>query len=311
MGHTSIATRIISMIARLLREIVAAIIRWSGIPPVIRRTICRRRATIIVYHDPSPQILERHLRYLAKRYEFVSLSSLVDALRENRWGEIPSQALVVTLDDGHKNNFLLPDVFEKYAVSPTVFVCSHLVGTFRHFWWSDAESVVSAVKKLPKNDAQIVLERATGYSPEKEYGTRAALNEGELRGLQSCAEIGSHTCFHPVLVNCENEDCWKEISSSKTRLERVVKGRVAHFSYPNGDYTRREATMAADAGYLSARTLDVGWVNGKSDPYRLKAVCIQDDGSTNVLSSQVLGVFQYLHSLLRGKWNGRRPRGIS
>lgn len=294
-----------------IRELFAAFLRWFGIPLLVRNTICRRLATIIVYHDPTPKNLERHLKYLSKRYEFISLSTLVRALRQNRWDEIPPKALVLTLDDGNRNNFDLIDIFKRYNVCPTVFVCSHIVGTRRHFWWTDTDTLENLVKKMPHKDAELFLQENTGYSPEKEYEKRIVLNETELKALHTHAEIGSHTCLHPILVNCDDDTCWQETSNSKLKLEEIMNARISHFSYPNGDYDRREARYAAQAGYASARSLDVGWVSRKADPYRLKAMCVQDDASINVLVGQVSGLFQYLHYLPRGGWHGRRPWGIS
>lgn len=303
--HREVTTR-----APSLREAVAAVIRWIGIPTLTRRTICRRRATIVVYHDPPPQVLDKHLGYLSKRYSLISLSQLTDALRENKWHTIPTRSLVVTIDDGHKNNAQLLSVCREHGLSPTIFACSHLIDTHRHFWWTGAESIAQEVKRLPHRDALTLLERKTGYLPRKDYPSRDALTAAELHTLNQSAEIGSHTCFHPILSNCDFADCQQEILTSKSTLEELLGRRVLHFSYPNGDYGSREESLVADAGYLSARTLDTGWVGADSDPFRLKAMCIQDDASINLLSAQVTGVFQYVRYLRKGSWNGRRPWGL-
>ena len=43
--------------------------------------------------------------------------------------------MVVTFDDGHiKNHSLLP-VFKKYQVPVTIFLCSGIVDTGKHFWF--------------------------------------------------------------------------------------------------------------------------------------------------------------------------------
>ena len=45
--------------------IVSAFIRWSGLATLIRYTITRNRVSILVYHNPSREVFERHLGYLA------------------------------------------------------------------------------------------------------------------------------------------------------------------------------------------------------------------------------------------------------
>ena len=60
-------------------------------------TIAKRRVSILVYHDPAPELFEMHLKYLSKRYNFVSLGEVVDAMTNDRWSELPDRSLVLTL----------------------------------------------------------------------------------------------------------------------------------------------------------------------------------------------------------------------
>jgi hypothetical protein len=50
-----------------------------------------------VYHDPSPEALERQLRYLSTRYTFVTLDRLATALHAQDWSQIRPRAVVITL----------------------------------------------------------------------------------------------------------------------------------------------------------------------------------------------------------------------
>lgn len=296
---------------RRLREVAAFLIRWSGLPAVIRHTVGKRRATIVVYHDPSPEVFARHLDYLASRYSLIPLSRLTDALLGGGWDKLPDRSLAVTIDDGHRGNAELVSVCRRSGLQPTVFVCSDLVGTSRRFWWSGVDPATARLaKRLPHSEALDLLQQRTGYTPHREYEHREALTAENIAAIASIAEIGSHTCSHPVLTNCETDECEREIRHSKRALEEMVGRPIVHFSYPNGDSTRREQAMVAGSGYSSARTLDMGWVGPSSSPYRLPAICIEDDASTNVLAAQVCGIFQYLRYARAGSLTGRRPRGM-
>jgi peptidoglycan/xylan/chitin deacetylase (PgdA/CDA1 family) len=67
-----------------------------------------------------------------------------------------------------------------------------------------------------------------------------------------------------------------EIAGSKAEVEELTGQPCRHISFPNGDYGPRELDLIRRAGYLSARTIEPGWVEPATDPYRLKIVPMPD-----------------------------------
>jgi hypothetical protein len=100
------------------RQSVAVALRCSGLPWLVRKALGRNRACVVIYHAPAPDVLDRHLAYLARSFHFLPLGALVDAIHARDWSAIPPRALVVTLDDGHRSNADLLPVFRKYGVRP-------------------------------------------------------------------------------------------------------------------------------------------------------------------------------------------------
>ena len=47
-------------------------------------------------------------------------------------------------------------------------------------------------------------------------------------------------------------------------------------------------------GYKSGRTLDIGWNGINSNPFKLKAIGIEDDACINILCGQIIGLFGYV-----------------
>jgi GT2 family glycosyltransferase/peptidoglycan/xylan/chitin deacetylase (PgdA/CDA1 family) len=266
---------------------------------LVRRLICRGRATILVYHDPSPEVLRGHLRWLTRHYTLVPLSQLVEAMRRRDWSQIPHDPLAITIDDGHRGNYRLLDVIREFGVKPTLFLCSHIMGTQRHFWWKAGHGQPERLKRLAHSEMLESLREDVGFEPEKDYPDRQALSLDEVREMAPAVEFGSHTRFHPILVNCSDELCRAEIVESKKRLEELLGHTVEHFSYTNGDYTDRERRCVEQAGYLSARTLDTGWNGPHDDPLRLRAFSVEDDASINILCGQACGVFAVVRGLFR------------
>lgn len=291
----------------LLKNLCMAMVRFSGLPFFIRNVYARKKVAILLYHDPAPQTLETHLSYLSKRYRFITLDLLVEAIHQQDWSKIPAKSAVLTLDDGHMGNYRLLPLFRKYGVVPTIYLCSRIIGTHRHFWWKHAGNKAPALKNATHVRRLRMLEDQCGFSVEQEYPNRHAMNMAELDEMRKVTDFGAHTLFHPVLTTCTDEECMTEISGSKEDIEKMFGASCRHFSYPNGDYTEREIGYARDAGYLSARTIDVGWNDNNSDPYRLRVLGIADDASLTVMIAQLTGLPLYLKYLFNGSRGGKYP----
>ncbi len=294
----------------IFKEVSAFLIRYCGIPWFIRNNYAKNKATIIVYHNPKRDVLERHLDYLSMRYNFITLHMLIGAIYSQNWANIPPKSLVITFDDGHRGNFELLKVFQKYNVIPTIYICSQIVNTNRHFWFKKPDADFKKnLKKYNHSKRLMLLKKNIGFTLNMEYPEeeRQALNKEEMILMKDYVDFQSHSLFHPVMATCPNDECRKEIFESKEDIETLLNKDCRHFSYPAGNYTEREIELLKKAGYLSARTIDVGWNNLNTDPYMLKTTGIADNASINWLSVQLTGMTDYLRYLLRGDFRGKHP----
>lgn len=290
----------------IVRDSMAAAIRFSGIPFLIRMLMARSRVTIIVYHDPAPEVLNRHLTYLTARYRAITLDLLAEALHSKNWTRIPPWSLVVTVDDGHKGNRGLAEIFAKHRVVPTIYLCSQIVGTRRAFWFQQSgPAVAKRLKRLPQAERLRQLKELVGFEETKEYPGATSLTEADLNAMAQAVDFGAHTRFHPILTQCSDEECEAEIRGSREDLETRFERPCLHFSYPNGDYTDREVEMARRAGFRTARTTDVGWNGPNTDPYRLRLTGVTDDASISLLAVQLSGISGYIRCVRVGSWTGR------
>jgi peptidoglycan/xylan/chitin deacetylase (PgdA/CDA1 family) len=287
------------MRVRWPKEAFVFAIRWSGIPWLLRITYGRNKISILVYHDPRPTVLEQHLRYLSRRYAFVTMDAVVDAARSGDWVAVPANALAITFDDGHRGNVELLDLFRRYGVVPTIFACTQIVGTNRHYWWNSCDDY-EPLKRVPNDVRLRLLREHSGFSQAHEYepAARQALTSDEIRRLGAHADFGSHTRFHPILPMCSDEEARAEIVVSKEELEQITGRRCRHFSYPNGDYSKREIELLRASGYESARTTEPGWNARNPELFELKVIGAPDEGSVNHLAASVVTFF--LKRLLHG-----------
>ncbi len=261
----------------------------------IREIIFRDKNIIICYHDPAPEVFRKHLRYLVKRYNIITLDSLVNAIAQKEALFSP-KSLVITLDDGWKGNYKLLEAIKEFNIPVIIFLTSGVVNTNRKFWWQAGFLGFEKLKLCQNQERLAMLREKTGYEPEKEYATPQALNLQEINEMADYVSFQSHGCFHPVLTKCDDNECLGEIKTSKESLEMILKKEINHFAYPNGNYSRREITYLKQTGYRSAVSLDSGWNDTNSDQFCLKRIWICDDASINELAGRLNGIFGCLRN---------------
>lgn len=290
------------MLRRRVQGLIGFSIRFLGIYSRLLNFVWRNKTTIIVYHDPAPEVFGKHIAFLSKYHQFISLSALIEAIYKKNESRLPANPLVITIDDGHKGNYRLLETIKAFEVHPTIYLCSHIVNTNRHFWWKSGYPDFYQLKKFPIQQTLDILRREIDFELEKEYPDRQALNHSEMMDMLPHVEFGSHTKFHPILTNCTAENCEEEIADSKVHLENLLGAAVEHFCFPNGDYGERELNIVKKNGYKSARTLFWGRNDLNADPYGLRVVEVLDHSSVNLLCAQLCGfwgAFRRLRFALR------------
>lgn len=103
-------------------------------------------------HDPwglavEPGRFAEHLEVIRDVYRPVRLAGLVEGLRE---GSIADSPIVVTFDDGYRDNLeLAKPLLERYEIPATVFVVSAYVDSNRDFWWDRLGQICLEATGLP------------------------------------------------------------------------------------------------------------------------------------------------------------------
>lgn len=276
---------------------------------LIREWVCRHRVAILLYHDPKPAVFAKHIAYLSRHYTVVPLDILVSAIHRKDFSQIPPKSVVITIDDGHVGNITLLPIFKQYRVRPTLYVCTQIIDTHRHFWFKvpgQSKAEKERLKSLPNAERLACLKRTANFEPEKVYPDRQALNVSEMQEMAERADFQPHTRFHPILPRCTEMECEKEVLESKRDLETLLGIKCSHFSYPNGDYTEREIEIVKTGGFHSARTTDIGWNTVDTPLYQLKAVPITDDAGMILFRSELTTIPQRLSRWMNSLLNSRQ-----
>lgn len=282
------------------RRLVFFVIRLTGLPFVIRRLIQKRRVSIVCYHDPDPQTFDRHIRCLKDRYTIIPLERYVHWRANAGGSRLPPSPLVVTLDDGRRGNAKLLPVLRRHRVPATLFVCSGIVATHRHFWWTKTGDAASRERlKRLDDDARLRWLAGRGFTETSEYKDRQALSMEELDALGEIADLQSHTRFHPILPRCTTRRVREEMESSKRQLEQALGRPVYALAYPNGAYTDREVHVARQAGYACAVTTEGGYNDSTTDLFRLRRIGIPDHASVSEVIVRASGLWDLV---IRSLW---------
>ena len=294
-------------LANFIKNTVSTVICLFGIP-LLTRWICKNKVAVLLYHDVLPAVFTKHLTYLSKHYKIITLETLVLAIHNKDFSEVPPKSVVITIDDGHAGNINLLPIIKQYQITPTVYVCTQIITTHRHVWFKIAEQSKiekERLKKVSNADRLAHLKHTVGFEPEKMYSERQALNRTEVKEMAESVDFQPHTRFHPILPQCTAAECEQEILGSKADLERLLGGECSHFSYPNGDYTEREIAIVKAGGFRSARTTDIGWNTPHTPPYRLKAVPITDDAGLILFRAELTTIPQRLRRWITALLDGR------
>jgi len=180
-----------------------------------------------VYSVPEREMAAQ-LDYLkAEGYTTISMRDFARA-RKGRV-ELPEKPIVLTFDDGYKNNYtkLYPLLLAR-DMKATIYVAVNRLGLDEYMTWEN-------------------------------------LREMEAHGI----EIGSHTANHLPLTELSKDKQFEELRASKLLIEWNGLKTVYAFSYPNGKYDGGIIQMLKEDGYLTAVTGDAGYNTFKTDPYRL------------------------------------------
>jgi peptidoglycan/xylan/chitin deacetylase (PgdA/CDA1 family) len=215
-------------------------------------TIPRERRAgvrIVHYHyvfDDERERFERQLRFLAREFRPVSLSEAVERLRT---GRSDGDELVVTFDDGFRNQLAnAAPLLTELGISACFFLVTDLLSA------SNREAMVICRRRL---HLPVPIEPL-------DWDSAARL-------LQLGHEIGSHTRSHRALTELSGDELDAELRESRAELSQRL-GPVRHLSVPYGERSRFSeeiADAAREAGYESCATAIRGPNRGAEDLYAL------------------------------------------
>ena len=280
-----------------MKKLLFMLLRYLGLAKLFRYLKQKDKITILLFHDIDAKTAEQTFKYLSERYNIIDLDTYIEAHQKKDPAQIPKNALIITFDDGHIGNYEMLDAVKKYKVPLTIFLCTSIINTHRHFWFMyDKRSISKAELKQKSNQQRLKLLAKDGFFQEKRFKQAQALNKEQIDKMSSIINMQAHTMFHPILPRCNNEEARQEIIQSKTMLEKKYGFKINTIAYPNGDYCDRDIKIAKEAGYTCGITVDYGFNDLNTDLFKLKRFSVNDTKDINELAVKSSGLWAFLKS---------------
>ncbi len=197
---------------------------------------------------------QQHLRFFQRRHfhslTFQDLMQFWTGKRDYR--EFPKKPLILTFDDGYKDNLInAQNLLKESGYRAVIFLlANHSI--IENTWDAD-----------------------TGEAPSE----LMALTE-KLKLDPQVWEIGSHGFNHLHLTQAKDPEIRLELQESKLSLRRDLQQPVYSFAYPFGSTNAHIAALAREAGYKFAVNTDQGGLHLADDPHSIFRVNIFPEDGT-------------------------------
>jgi peptidoglycan/xylan/chitin deacetylase (PgdA/CDA1 family)/glycosyltransferase involved in cell wall biosynthesis len=229
-------------------------VRSEGITLEGLRALVGTAVPVFMFHSIGLATNEREKRIYLSPRKFARFMELLRSMKyksitppEFLSDEILKHNLVLTFDDGYDDFY--SEVFpllQRYDLKATVFL---------------------VVGQIGKSNA---WDEAVGYR------SRRLLSVEQICEMQRYGvHFGSHTLTHAWLPHLSNEDLYREVVDSKSRLEDLLGVEVLCFAYPSGGLDSRVRAAVALAGYKMAVTTEEG-LNLWQDPLAVRRIGISE-----------------------------------
>ncbi len=238
----------------------------------------RKGIRILFYHSISPyrkyetnvipEEFEKHIKYLKENCEVISLKEAIERIKNK---SIYGREVVISFDDGYKDNYLYAyPLLQKYELPAVIFLTVGYVG---------------------KNK---ILPHDMDDNPKY----NRILNWEEVKEME-CASVmfGSHTLNHVNLSKLPLEKAKEEIILSYKNLKENLKNNLIPFSYPYGtllDFNSEIKRIVKETGYFCACSAIYGVNTEKADLFSLYRIGIDSSDNFFTFKAKINGYLDFL-----------------
>jgi peptidoglycan/xylan/chitin deacetylase (PgdA/CDA1 family) len=173
---------------------------------------------VSTYAAVTPRTFLKQMEFIKRNgYNVIGLEDYCRLVKEKQ--AVPRNAIVITFDDGYKDNLIGIVLLKNFDFPATIFIIVDRIGTDDHLSQAD-------INWFLKN-TQVT--------------------------------IGSHTMTHPDFLRISEAQLTNEIGNSKKALEALFSREVTAISYPTGVFTENVLKEVENSGYACACATNRGF----------------------------------------------------
>jgi len=286
------------------------------------------RLTVLAYHrvydmmnedefpyDPelisaTPEDFSWQMEFVSRYFDVITFERLIDSLE--RGSPLPRRALIVTFDDGHRDNYenAFP-VLRQIGLPATIFLSTAYIGGQDTFWFdrvayllyhaprgtlvmrniaftADLQDVGSRrvaanrllqILKCVRNGERIEilrqLEQLVPLAPRDDAGRSSTLSWEQVREMSAAGiKFGSHAVTHPVLTTLEDDALDWELRESRRTIEQMTGKACDVIAYPVGGPDAFDERVMA-AARKGGYKLGVSYLSGTNSRRRLNPFALR------------------------------------
>jgi peptidoglycan/xylan/chitin deacetylase (PgdA/CDA1 family) len=206
------------------------------------------------------QMLQQLIAHFQKqRYEFIAPADILKGLRAD------GRYVLLTFDDGYRNNVCALPVLESAGVPATLFVSSGHVKQGKAFWWdvvyregkrrgqSEKEicRTVAGYKRLQAAEIEKLVRAQFGAAALQPVGDLdRPFTPTELRDFAAhrLISVGNHTRDHAILTTYSVAEAREQIETAQVGIREMTGKTPEMIAYPNGNLSARVLQTAVLCG---------------------------------------------------------------
>jgi peptidoglycan/xylan/chitin deacetylase (PgdA/CDA1 family) len=265
----------------------------------LRAFAARHHAVIVVYHSvvdtplPFPiwqhhdrERFEEQIAFIASNFNCVSLSQLIADVKR---GRMQPYSVVVTFDDGYRNNLATAfPILKKHGVPITLFLTTGLVGTERLLWPEHLACLIAATSQPAISFSGQEFPLATESDKAASYRTLARIIKRtppddipvKLDELAAIANVSdAQMRAHPLWAQSRMLT-WDEVRMlAKSGMVELGSHTMSHWRLTNltdsrahDELVESKKTLEREVGPIRYFAYPHGVDGDFSEPHRVQAV---------------------------------------
>lgn len=283
----------------------------------------------------TPEQFDRQLQFVKDHFNVVNFHDLDRILKKD--GGISENTLVITFDDGYKDNATTAaSLLQAHKLTATFYVTTHNIDTGALLWFDllhyfirnipkgqyrlgeqqkmfdrtgdDARDfffVGQYLREVSDTDRLHILQQlrewSTAPDPEQYRALADILTWDDVKAMANAGfEIGSHSCSHPHLYRLDRAGQLRELRESKATIERHIGREVVSFSYPTGGFDQITVECVKEAGYRFAAAYDEGVWPQDGNRFLIPRIHVEPEIMLSRFKGSLILPGLFLHGLRAG-----------